>query len=199
MTYPLIGNYGTTAEDQESHGVQVAGFIVRELTPRAQQLPQPPRPRHVPQGQQRHRHRGHRHAGAGAPAARPRVHERRALHAPISTTPRWSRRPARSPAWRAAISCSEVVPDEGVRVEARASARSRSTSCRARRPTQHVVAIDYGMKWNILRCLTQVGLQGDGRARHRDGRRGARAQARTASSSRTAPATRPPSATPSTP
>jgi carbamoyl-phosphate synthase small subunit len=32
MTYPLIGNYGTTGEDQESSRVQVAGFIVRELT-----------------------------------------------------------------------------------------------------------------------------------------------------------------------
>src|SRR5213596_988286 len=32
MTYPLIGNYGTTSEDQESLGVQVAGFVVRELT-----------------------------------------------------------------------------------------------------------------------------------------------------------------------
>src|SRR5207302_6753777 len=32
MTYPLIGNYGTTAEDQESDAVQVEGFVVRELT-----------------------------------------------------------------------------------------------------------------------------------------------------------------------
>src|SRR3954470_20960550 len=32
MTYPLIGNYGTTAEDQESGSVQVEGFVVRELT-----------------------------------------------------------------------------------------------------------------------------------------------------------------------
>src|SRR6478672_4931659 len=32
MTYPLIGNYGTTAADRESGGVQVSGFIVRELT-----------------------------------------------------------------------------------------------------------------------------------------------------------------------
>src|SRR5438132_10410635 len=31
MTYPLIGNYGTTKDDQESARVQVAGFIVREL------------------------------------------------------------------------------------------------------------------------------------------------------------------------
>src|SRR5947209_6403097 len=32
MTYPLIGNYGTNAEDPESPGPQVEGFIVRELT-----------------------------------------------------------------------------------------------------------------------------------------------------------------------
>src|SRR3954469_16373568 len=32
MTYPLIGNYGTTALDAESDRVRVAGFVVRELT-----------------------------------------------------------------------------------------------------------------------------------------------------------------------
>jgi carbamoyl-phosphate synthase small subunit len=31
MTYPLIGNYGVSAEDEESGRVQVAGFVVREL------------------------------------------------------------------------------------------------------------------------------------------------------------------------
>ncbi len=30
MTYPLVGNYGINAEDVESAGIQVAGFIVRE-------------------------------------------------------------------------------------------------------------------------------------------------------------------------
>jgi carbamoyl-phosphate synthase small subunit len=29
----------------------------------------------------------------------------------------------------------------------------------AQAPTHHVVALDYGMKWNILRCLTQVGCR----------------------------------------
>jgi carbamoyl-phosphate synthase small subunit len=28
-----------------------------------------------------------------------------------------------------------------------------------RPPTHHVIALDYGMKWNILRCLTQVGCR----------------------------------------
>src|SRR5204863_1048440 len=32
MTYPLIGNYGTTKLDRESDRVRVAGFVVRELT-----------------------------------------------------------------------------------------------------------------------------------------------------------------------
>ncbi len=35
MTYPLIGNYGVNLEDIESrtHGVQVAGFVIKELSP----------------------------------------------------------------------------------------------------------------------------------------------------------------------
>ncbi len=33
MTCPQIGNYGVTAEDAESRGPQVAGFVVRELSP----------------------------------------------------------------------------------------------------------------------------------------------------------------------
>ena len=32
MTYPLIGNYGVNAEDEESPMPQVAGFIVREAS-----------------------------------------------------------------------------------------------------------------------------------------------------------------------
>jgi len=32
MTYPLIGNYGVNPEDEESTRIQVAGFVVRELS-----------------------------------------------------------------------------------------------------------------------------------------------------------------------
>ncbi|MBI4233335.1 MAG: glutamine-hydrolyzing carbamoyl-phosphate synthase small subunit [Chloroflexi bacterium] len=32
-TYPLIGNYGVNAEDVESKGIQVSGFVVREWCP----------------------------------------------------------------------------------------------------------------------------------------------------------------------
>jgi carbamoyl-phosphate synthase small subunit len=34
MTYPLIGNYGVNAEDEESSGTQVAGFLFHEAPPR---------------------------------------------------------------------------------------------------------------------------------------------------------------------
>jgi carbamoyl-phosphate synthase small subunit len=33
MTYPLIGNYGVNAEDEESRRPQVAGFVVHEASP----------------------------------------------------------------------------------------------------------------------------------------------------------------------
>jgi carbamoyl-phosphate synthase small subunit len=36
MTYPLIGNYGTNADDRESNSVQPSGFVVRELSPDAE-------------------------------------------------------------------------------------------------------------------------------------------------------------------
>ena len=32
MTYPMIGNYGVNSEDPESGKVQVAGFVVRDLS-----------------------------------------------------------------------------------------------------------------------------------------------------------------------
>jgi carbamoyl-phosphate synthase small subunit len=33
MTYPLIGNYGINAQDAESRGCYLAGFVIRELSP----------------------------------------------------------------------------------------------------------------------------------------------------------------------
>src|ERR1043165_1114615 len=34
MTYPLIGNYGVNAEDVESRGLSLRGFVIRELCQR---------------------------------------------------------------------------------------------------------------------------------------------------------------------
>ena len=89
MTYPLIGNYGTTADDAESRGVQVEGFVVRELT----RVPSNYRSDRdldaYLQGERRHRHRGDRHPGPGPPAAGPRGDDGGALDDRPRTTPRW--------------------------------------------------------------------------------------------------------------
>ena len=102
MTYPLIGNYGTTPEDRESTGIRVAGFIVRELT----RMPSNFRSQLDLDGylaaKRDHGHRGHRHAGAGPPLARPRRDERHPLHGRSGRCRRSSPRPGRSRGWSAA-------------------------------------------------------------------------------------------------
>ena len=45
MTYPLIGNYGINREDVESKSPHVAGFIIKELSPIAFELPRRHEPR----------------------------------------------------------------------------------------------------------------------------------------------------------
>jgi len=68
MTYPHIGNYGTNAEDRESRGPQVEGFIVREVNrlPSNFALRQP---RRLPGREQRARPGRDRYAGPGPASA----------------------------------------------------------------------------------------------------------------------------------
>ena len=77
MTYPLIGNYGTTSEDQESRGIQVAGFIVRELTREPSNF-RSQSDLELPQGGQHYWYRRDRHPRSCAPAGSGRD-ERRGL------------------------------------------------------------------------------------------------------------------------
>ena len=108
--------------------------------------------------QQHHRPRGHRHPRPGPPPARPRRHDRRAVH-------HRSRRRLAGP--QGADRPRHRRPRPGARGRCRngrstgttASPARSSPTCRSRRPTHHVVALDFGMKWNILRCLVQVGCQ----------------------------------------
>lgn len=157
MTYPLIGNYGITSEDQESRGLQVAGFVVRELT-------------RIPSNFRSQRSLDNYLQSAGVVgiegidtrALVRRIRVRGAMTGVLSTTDLdpvslvQKARNAQGMAGRDLV--SEVVPD-------RASAWLQgfdSLSAHviaARPPEKHVVAVDYGMKWNILRCLTQSGCQ----------------------------------------
>lgn len=157
MTYPLIGNYGTTAEDQESDAVRVEGFVVRELT-------------RVPSN-----FRSHRDLdtylkasnvigieGIDTRALVRRLRVRGAMNGVLSSTdPDDASLVAKArafPGMEGRDLVSEVVPDRSFEWN-QGFGPFADHVLPARPPTKRVVAIDYGMKWNILRCLTQVGCQ----------------------------------------
>lgn len=157
MTYPLIGNYGTTAEDQESDGVQVAGFIVRELT----KLPS--------------NFRSHRDLdtylkasnvtgieGIDTRALVRRLRVRGAMNGVLSTTDlddaSLVAKARKFPGMEGQDLVKKVVPDRAFEWKQGFGAFQEHI-LPGRAADKHVVAIDYGMKWNILRCLTQVGCR----------------------------------------
>src|SRR6185437_10810628 len=155
MTYPLIGNYGTTAEDQESHGVQVEGFIVRELT-------------RIPSN-----FRSHRDLdtylkasnvtgieGIDTRALVRRLRVRGAMNGVLSTLDlddaSLVAKARKFPGMEGRDLVKEVVPDRAFEWKQGFGAFQEQI-LPARTAEKHVVAIDFGMKWNILRCLTRVG------------------------------------------
>lgn len=157
MTYPLIGNYGTTARDQESRGVQVSGFIVRELT-------------RVPSNYRSERDLDGYLKSAGVTgiegidtrALVRRIRVRGAMMGVLSTIERDDavlvQRAKSAPSMEGRDLVREVVPKETT-VWTEGFGDHCEHVLPARPQEKHVVAIDYGMKWNILRCLTQSGCR----------------------------------------
>jgi carbamoyl-phosphate synthase small subunit len=155
MTYPLMGNYGTTAEDQESHGVQVAGFVVRELT-------------RVPSNFRSHRDldtflKAGNVTGIEGIDTRALVRQLRvrgAMNGILSTRDlddaSLVAKAKAAPSMAGQDLVKKVVPDKAFTWKQGFGAFAEHV-IPARPATKNVVAIDYGMKWNILRCLTQVG------------------------------------------
>jgi carbamoyl-phosphate synthase small subunit len=157
MTYPLIGNYGTTSEDAESLGVQVEGFVVRELTK-------------VPSN-----FRSHRDLdtylkasnvvgieGIDTRALVRRLRVRGAMNGILSTTDlddaSLVAKAKAFPGMEGRDLVKEVVPERAF-AWSKGFGQFAEHVMPARSAEKHVVAIDYGMKWNILRCLTQVGCK----------------------------------------
>jgi len=149
MTYPLIGNYGVNPQDVESSGPKVEGFVVREYCP-------------YPSNWCSTGSLGDylvKHAIVAVSGI-----DTRALTKHIRT----------AGAMRAVIAAGHYEPDQLVE-EARASpgligrdlvkevtcaqtyAWDGNNSGRDDRP--HVVVYDFGVKLNILRCLTAIGCR----------------------------------------
>ena len=77
MTAPQIGNYGVTAEDGESRGVSVAGFVDARSLADGEQLARRRDARRLSRAQRHRRHRRHRYARADPRAALDRRDARR--------------------------------------------------------------------------------------------------------------------------
>jgi carbamoyl-phosphate synthase small subunit len=168
MTYPLIGNYGVNLEDVESSGISLSGFIVREL------CREPSNYR-----SQRSLDDYLREAGIiglegiDTRALVRRIRVQGAMTGVLSSVElddaTLIRRAQSSPEIIGRDLVQEVMPDcslewkeglsalgTGFRVS-KAVSYAPATLPNDRAP--HVVAIDYGMKWNIPRHLTALGCR----------------------------------------
>jgi carbamoyl-phosphate synthase small subunit len=168
MTYPLIGNYGINPEDVESSGLSLRGFVVRELCRQPSNYRATmPLDRYLAE----HGIVGLEGIDTRALVRRIRVHG--AMTGVLSTTdlddeslvakarqsPELVGRdlirevmPAKPFAWNEGLSDlgrpPAVVPGSPAAIDADRDASG-----------PHVVAIDYGMKWNIPRYLREMGCR----------------------------------------
>jgi len=157
MTYPLVGNYGISPDDYESQRVQVEGFIVRE------------RSRHPSNYRSNQslddylkQNRVIGIEGLDTRALVRKLRVRGVMTGVISTADlddvSLVRKAQTAPKIVGRDLVREVVPERAF--EWTAGMSSPLTNYMDARPlTKHVVALDYGMKWNILRCLVQVGCK----------------------------------------
>jgi carbamoyl-phosphate synthase small subunit len=158
MTYPLIGNYGINAEDTESQRPQVEAFLVRELS----RVPSNFRSQtSLDAYLAEHRVLGLEGIDTRALVRRLRV--RGTMTGVLSTTnlddASLVHKARTSPGIVGRDLVREVVPERSFTWGDGFTSRFASQLLPARPPRHHVVALDYGMKWNILRCLVQVGCK----------------------------------------
>ncbi len=159
MTYPHIGNYGVTPEDRESARPQVEGFIVRSLcrTPSNYRS-------HATLSDYLREHKVPGIEGIDTRALVRRLRVRGAMTAVLSSVDLDSEsllRKARSaPKMTGSDLVREVVPGTAYSWDEGLGSNSLTIHVLTpHKPERHVVALDYGLKWNILRCLTQVGCK----------------------------------------
>lgn len=158
MTYPLIGNYGVNGEDQESQRPQVQGFIVRELARspsnfRSQKsLEDYFRDQNVIGLE-----------GIDTRALVRRLRVRGAMKGMISTVDLDNAslvgKAQASPGMVGRDLVQEVIPAKSFTWDKAFDSAFASELLPLQPPRFHVVAVDFGMKWNILRCLVQVGCR----------------------------------------
>ncbi|MGE3818983.1 MAG: glutamine-hydrolyzing carbamoyl-phosphate synthase small subunit [Isosphaeraceae bacterium] len=159
MTYPLIGNYGVNDEDAESARPWVRGFVVRELSRRVSN----------------HRAGGSLEAflernqilgieGIDTRALVRLTRERGAMKGILSTTDlddaRLVAKAKASPGLVGRNLAREVMPAAGSTWEPGFESRFVNRQAQGSPESRpHVVALDFGMKWNIPRHLVETGCR----------------------------------------
>jgi carbamoyl-phosphate synthase small subunit len=162
MTYPEIGNYGVNAEDVESRKPHLAGFVVRERSRRASNF--------RADGQLDEYLAQHGIValeGIDTRALVRRIRIRGAMKGVLSTVDlddaSLVAKAAASPGLVGRDLVREVIPDRVVQWDEPLSRWARLAGAKpARKPgpdAPHVVALDYGMKWNIARHLFDIGCR----------------------------------------
>jgi len=158
MTYPLIGNYGVNSEDEESSHPQVEGFIVRELN----RIPSNFRS-HEDLASYMRRHNVLGLEGVDTRALVRRLRVRGAMTGVLSSTDlddaSLVHKARTLPGIVGRDLVREVVPAGASEWHEGFQSPFSNELLPARPATHHVVALDFGMKWNIPRCLVQVGCK----------------------------------------
>jgi carbamoyl-phosphate synthase small subunit len=163
MTYPLIGNYGVNKEDVESKGLSLRGFVVKELCRepsnyRSQQS--------LDDYLRENGIIGIEGVDTRALVRRIRVHG--AMTGILSTTDlddaSLIRKAKSAPALVGQDLVRGVMPEKAAAWEQGLDELVRHSTapaaCEGTASKQpHVVAVDYGMKWNITRHLSEMGCK----------------------------------------
>lgn len=158
MTYPLIGNYGINDEDRESKSPQVEGFIVRECT-------------RIPSNFRSHKTL---HAylaenriigleGIDTRALVRKIRVRGAMRGVLSTTDpddaSLVEKARSSPSIVGRDLARVVMPEKQFPWKDGFHSPFITQELAPSKKRHRVVALDFGMKWNILRCLVEVGCE----------------------------------------
>ncbi len=156
MTYPLIGNYGVNSVDRESNKPQVEGFVVRELT-------------RIPSNFRSHEtldahlaaHRVIGIEGIDTRALVRRLRVRGAMQGVLSTTDlddvSLVNKARSAPSIVGRDLARTVMPAGNFGWSEGFLTPLATQDLHPGKKRHRVVALDFGMKWNILRCLVQVG------------------------------------------
>jgi carbamoyl-phosphate synthase small subunit len=158
MTYPLIGNYGINAEDRESMLPQVEGFLVRECT----RIPSNFRSHQTLAGYLAEHHiLGMEGIDTRALVRRLRV--RGAMMGVLSTADLDDQalvsKARNAPSIVGRDLARVVMPQKAFAWRDGFNCPFNTQELHKSKKPHRVVALDFGMKWNILRCLVQIGCE----------------------------------------